>query len=233
MSEPFDDALAHLEGALGHSFANPALLREALTHRSTTTGRDELGYERLEFLGDRVLGLCVAHMLYRHFPREAEGKLAVRHTDLVRRETLAEVARSIDLGAHIVMSRDAECSGARENATVLSDVMEAVLAALFLDGGLAAAESCVERLWSQRMRETQRPPRDAKTRLQEWALGHGLPLPIYAMLERTGPDHAPTITVSCAVQGLGESRAQGGSKRAAEQCAAEELLARAQQGDKP
>ena len=123
MSRDFPATLAHLEAALGHRFASPDLLREALTHRSTTSRRDELGYERLEFLGDRVLGLCVAAMLYRHFPTEAEGKLAVRHTDLVRRETLAEVARLIDLGDHIAMSRDAQGSGARENATVLSDVM--------------------------------------------------------------------------------------------------------------
>ncbi|MDA0218577.1 MAG: ribonuclease III [Proteobacteria bacterium] len=232
MSRDFPATLAHLEAALGHRFATPDLLREALTHRSTTSRRDELGYERLEFLGDRVLGLCVAAMLYRHFPTEAEGKLAVRHTDLVRRETLAEVARLIDLGDHIAMSRDAQGSGARENATVLSDVMEALLGALFIDGGLAAAEACVEDLWSQRMRDTQRPPRDAKTRLQEWALGRGLPLPAYAMIDRTGPDHAPTITVTCTVQGVGETRAQGGSKRAAEQSAAEDLLARAQQGER-
>ncbi len=232
MSDDFAATLAHLEAALGHRFADPELLREALTHRSTTSGRDELGYERLEFLGDRVLGLAVSHMLYKQFPSEAEGKLAVRHTDLVRRETLAEVARQIELGAHIAMSRDAAGNGARDNPTVLSDVMEALLGALFIDGGLAAAEACVENLWSQRMRETRRPPRDAKTRLQEWALGRGLPLPAYAMLDRTGPDHAPTITVSCAVQGVGEARAEGGSKRAAEQSAAEQLLARAQQGDK-
>lgn len=232
MSEDFPATLACMEKALGHAFADPELLREALTHRSTTSRRQDLGYERLEFLGDRVLGLCVAAMLYRHFATEAEGKLAVRHTDLVRRETLAEVARQIDLGAHISMSRDAEGSGARENATVLSDVMEALLGALFLDGGLGAAEACVENLWSQRMRETRRPPRDAKTRLQEWALGRGLPLPAYAMLDRSGPDHAPTITVSCAVQGVGEVMAEGGSKRAAEQSAAEELLERVEQGDR-
>jgi len=232
MSEDFATSLAHLERALGHHFSDACLLREALTHRSTTSGRDELGYERLEFLGDRVLGLCVAAMLYRHFPREAEGKLAVRHTDLVRRETLAEVARLIELGEHIAMSRDAQGSGARENATVLSDVMEALLGALFIDGGMAAAEACVENLWSQRMRETHKPPRDAKTRLQEWALGRALPLPAYAMIERTGPDHAPTITMTCAVQGVGEASASAGSKRAAEQSAAEELLARAQQGER-
>lgn len=226
MNQVADHARAAIEGALGHRFADPGLLRDALTHRSATTGRAELGYERLEFLGDRVLGLCVAAMLYRHFEREPEGKLAVRHTDLVRRETLAEIARHLDIGPYIAMSRDAEGSGGRDNTTVLSDVMEALLAALFLDGGLAAAETCVERLWAERMRTTDRPPRDAKTRLQEWALGRGLPLPSYAMLDRTGPDHAPTITVSCVVEGVGRSEARGGSKRAAEQSAAEAMLDR-------
>lgn len=230
MSREFDEARRALESVLGHAFDDPGLLREALTHRSATRGRNDPGYERLEFLGDRVLGLCIADMLYRHFRHEPEGKLAVRHTDLVRRETLAEVARQVDLGAHIAMSRDAEANGARDNTTVLSDAMEALLAALFLDGGLAAAEAFVERLWAERMRTTDRPPRDAKTRLQEWALGRALPLPSYAMLDRTGPDHAPTITVSCVVEGIGRTTAEGGSKRAAEQSAAEIMLARVGEG---
>lgn len=231
MSGGFEAVRAVIETALGHRFAEPSLLREALTHRSAAATRSDPGYERLEFLGDRVLGLCVAAMLYRHFAEEAEGKLAVRHTDLVRRETLADVARQIGLGPLISVSRDAEGSGARENTTVLSDVMEAMLGALYLDGGLAAAEACVERYWTERMRTTHRPPRDAKTRLQEWALGRGLPLPSYIMMERTGPDHAPTITVSCEVVGIGRTVAEGGSKRAAEQSAAEELLALAEQGE--
>jgi ribonuclease-3 len=229
MTAPGPENLAAIAAALGHDFADPALLVEALTHRSAAASRTDLGYERLEFLGDRVLGLCVAEMLYRHYAGEAEGMLAVRHTDLVRRETLADVAVQLGIGRHIVMSRDAAGNGARDNTTVLSDVMEALIAALYIDGGLAAASAFVERHWALRMRTTQRPPRDAKTRLQEWALGRALPLPAYTMVDRTGPDHAPTITVACEVAGLGRTTARGGSRRAAEQSAAEEMLMLAQE----
>ncbi len=217
-----------LEAALGHRFAEPALLEEALTHRSAAANRRDPGYERLEFLGDRVLGLCIAAMLFRHFSSEAEGKLAVRHTDLVRRETLAEIALQLDLGSHVRMSRDAGANGGRDNATVLSDVLEAILAALFVDGGLVVVEAFVQRYRAERMKTTRRPPRDAKTRLQEWALGRGLALPSYAMIEQTGPDHAPAISVSCVVEGLAETNAVAGSKRAAEQLAADRMLAQAQ-----
>jgi len=214
-----------VERALGHSFHDPDLMLAALTHRSAVSARGAYGYERLEFLGDRVLGLCVADMLYRAFADEPEGSLAVRHTELVRKETLAEIASELGFGNFVLLATDAPHLRSRGLQTVLADVAEALIAALYLDGGLSAARAFVERHWAERMRAVESPRRDAKTRLQEWALGRGLPLPAYTMLERTGPDHAPTITVACEVEGLGRTTARGSSKRAAEQSAAEELLA--------
>ena len=213
-----------LENLLGHRFADATLLKQAVTHRSVARGSFKDGYERLEFLGDRVLNMAVAAMLYRSFPEEAEGKLSMRHVDLVRKETLAELSKELGLDALIQMSAGEEQGGIRESATVLADVMEAVIAALYLDGGEATAVQFVERHWSSRMNAYRQPPRDAKTRLQEWALGSALPLPTYAMLEKTGPAHAPTITVSVTIEGVGEITAQGPSRRVAEQDAAREAL---------
>ncbi len=209
-----------LENLLGHRFSDSTLLKQAVTHRSAARSSFKDGYERLEFLGDRVLNMAVAAMLYREFPDEAEGKLSMRHVDLVRKETLAELSQELSLDTLIQMSSGEEQGGIRKSATVLADVMEAVIAALYLDGGEAVAIGFVERHWSVRMRAYRKPPRDAKTCLQEWALGRALPLPSYEMLEKTGPAHAPTITVSVNIEGLGEITAQGPSRRVAEQDAA-------------
>jgi len=172
-------ALAPLFEALGHRFEHVELLQEALTHPSARArrGGPKRGYERLEFLGDRVLGLIIAELLWRRFPDEAEGALTRRHTSLVRRETLTGIAKEIGLGTHILLSAGEEAAGARANPSVLADVCEAVIAAIYLDGGLAAASSFVERAWEQRLTKLGAPPRDPKTALQEWAQARGRALP--------------------------------------------------------
>lgn len=209
--------------ALGYTFSSPALLDEALTHRSAAPRRSE-GYERLEFLGDRVLALVVTDMLLAAFPDEQEGALARRLAALVRQETLADVAREIGLGAHIRLSRSEADTGGRENNAILSDVCEAVIAAIYSDGGLDSVRPFIERHWAGRLAAAVAPPQDSKTALQEWAQGRGLPLPEYSVVSRKGPDHAPAFTVSVSVKGKPSAEGTGASKRAAEQIAAQRLM---------
>jgi len=215
---------AALEERLGYRFKTPVLLDRALTHGSLGGGLDS--YERLEFLGDRVVNLIVAHMLYERFPREPEGSLARRHTALVRGETLARVAQTLSLGPLIRLSKGEVDLGGRDNPALQADVCEAVLGALYLDGGLDVAAQVVRRHWTPLMDEDLSPPKDPKTGLQEWAQGRGLPLPVYQTVAASGPDHAPTFTVAVRVQGQGEARAEGSSKRQAEHKAAAALLER-------
>lgn len=219
-------ALPGLEDVLGHAFSDAGLWQRAVTHRSAAPGGGP-GYERLEFLGDRVLGMAVAAMLYRHFPAENEGRLSQRYAQLVRKETLAAIARQLAIGDHLRMAAGEEQRGIRDNPAVLADVLEALVAALYLDGGTAPAFAFVERHWRPHMTAQREPPRDAKTRLQEWALARGLPLPSYRLLARCGPDHAPTIAVAASVEGLARQEASGPSRRAAEQEAARKLLEKA------
>ena len=214
-----------LKSVLGHEFVNTNLLAEALMHRSATF-RDRPNYERLEFLGDRDLGFTIADLLLDAYPNEEEGALAKRHADLVRRETLAEVARDAGFGPHIKMSRGEAESGGRENDAILADVCEALIAAVYRDGGIEPARRFIARYWSHRLQAPVCPPEDAKTSLQEWAQGQGLPLPNYRMVRREGPDHAPEFTVAVGVQGWKETEGRGSSKRTAERAAAEALLAR-------
>jgi ribonuclease-3 len=218
-----------LQPVLGYRFRDPRLLGQALTHASVAGADAGLSNERLEFLGDRVLGLLVARILYQRFPAEPEGALARRHAALVRRETLAGVAEAIRLGELVRMSRGEEDAGGRGNPGLLADACEALLAALFLDGGLEAAEAFVELMWRPLLGEDAAPPEDAKTALQEWAQARGLPLPRYRELARAGPSHAPVFSVSVEVDGLTPSVATGSSKRAAEKAAARQLLDRIRQ----
>ena len=221
---------ATLSEALGHRFAQPDLLRRALTHpsaigtgaRQRDRGQDD--YERLEFLGDRVLGLIIADLLFHRFPDESEGALAKRFAMLVRRESLARVAQRIDLGRHLLLSRGEMEAGGRESQTLLGDACEAVIGALYLDGGLEVAAAFVRRHWEPLMAEDLRPPQDAKTALQEWAQGAGLPLPVYRTVRTEGPPHEPLFAVEVQVQGQAPATGTGRSKRAAEQIAAETLL---------
>jgi len=213
---------------LGHRFADPKLLAEALTHSSAHArrGSPRQSYERLEFLGDRVLGLVVAELLWRRFPEEAEGELTRRHTGLVRRESLVEVARALGLGAFVILSQGEAQAGARDTPSVLADACEAVIAALYLDGGLEAARAFVHRYWEPLLQGTATPPRDAKTALQEWAQGRGRGLPTYETVSVAGPAHKRVFTVSARVEGAEPATASGSSKRAAETAAAAELIAR-------
>lgn len=214
-----------LSARLGHRFDRPALLRQALTHASgVARGRHGDSYERLEFLGDRVLSLVVAELLIEGFPDEREGEIARRHAALVRREALAEVAAGIDLGAAILLSRGEAEAGGHRNPAILADVCEAVIAALYIDGGLECARGFIERHWRPRIDAEARPPMDAKTTLQEWAQGRSLPLPSYRETGRQGPDHGPVFTVEVAVVGQASVRGTGASKREAQQAAAARLL---------
>ena len=212
-----------LSPILGHQFARPALLAEALTHPSVKTRGH--AYQRLEFLGDRVLGLIVADMLLAAFPSEDEGALAKRLAALVRREALANVAAGIDLGQYLTLSKGEDETGGRSNPALLADAMEAVIGALYVDDGLAAAEGFVRRHWTAMMETAGAPPQDAKTRLQEWAQGAAKPLPDYTTVSVEGPPHAPTFAVEARVEGFPGATAKGPSKRAAEQAAAAAVLA--------
>ncbi len=215
-----------LETILGHRISSEELLTRALTHTSITKSRSDRGntYERLEFLGDRVLGLVVARLLFDFHADENEGALSRRLTALVRREALVRVAENIDLGRHIILSPGEEDAGGRSNPGILADICEALIAALYLDGGLPAAEHFIRANWTDLMKETPTPPRDAKTELQEWAQGRGLPLPMYSETGREGPAHSPIFTIEVAVQGEAAVCGRGTSKRSAEQQAAGALL---------
>lgn len=217
-----------LSAALGHRFARPDLLAQALTHPSVDHGRRGKGrqpdYERLEFLGDRVLGLVVADMLFRRYPDEPEGALARRFTALVRREAVARVAERIGLGPHLAMARGDEEAGGRSNQGILADACEAVIGALFADAGYEVAAAFVRGQWSEQMEETAAPPKDAKTALQEWAQGRGRALPAYRVVGAEGPPHDPVFEVAVEVAGLAAASGRGPSKRVAEQAAAAALL---------
>lgn len=211
-----------LESRLGHSFKNTSLLIEALTHPSASQPLKP-SYQRLEFLGDRVLGLVVAHLLIERFPHEAEGDLAKRHAQLVSREAAARAARALDIGPFIKFSKGELDAGGADSASALGDVIEALLGAVYLDGGLAPAETLARRLWEPMLSLDLSPPRDAKTALQEWSQARSLGLPIYRVLEQSGPAHDPKFEIE-AVVGEEKARGTGSSKRAAEQMAAKALL---------
>jgi len=215
--------LTRLERALGHSFADPKLLRRALTHSSASTTALHSN-ERLEFLGDRVLGLAIAKMLLAQFPDEDEGALGYRFTALARAESLARVAEEMRLSDHVILSPREQETGGRRKEGIISNACEAVIAALFIDGGFEAAEQFIRRNWQPLVDEDTKPPKDAKTRLQELAQSQGLPLPHYDAVERQGPDHAPTFVVEVSLGGYQPVRASGPSKRAAEQAAADLML---------
>ena len=214
-----------LEEALGHRFADRELLKRALTHASLGAAHSN---ERLEFLGDRVLGLIVADRLYKDFPAEAEGGLAVRLNALVRRDACARVAELAGLANHLIMATSESASGGRKKAALLSGAVEAVIAALYLDGGYDAAKTFVLRYWDEAFASLAPELRDAKTALQEWAQGAAGPraMPNYRVTNREGPDHAPLFTVEARVGKLEPQSGDGPTKRDAEQDAARRLLVR-------
>ena len=216
--------LKAFEDRIGYHFTKPAFLNRAVTHASmSSANRDD--NQRLEFLGDRVLGLVMAEALLALDPKATEGQLAPRYNALVRKETCADVARQIDLGTVMKLGRSEMISGGRRKQALLGDGIEAVIAAVYLDGGFAAAKDLVLRLWGSRVERVEADARDAKTALQEWAQARKLPPPQYVQTHRKGPDHAPVFTIAARLENGCEATATAPSKRAAEQAAAATLLA--------
>lgn len=220
--------LRAFEARIGHRFTRPDLLIRALTHGSVSspTRSDN---QRLEFLGDRVLGLVLATALLDHDQAASEGQLAPRFNALVRKETCADVARQIDLGAVLKLGRSEMLSGGRRKQALLGDAMEAVIAAVYRDAGFEVAGAMIRRLWGARITQVDADARDAKTALQEWVQARGQQPPAYVELARTGPDHAPVFTIAARLQSGDEAQASAGSKRQAEQAAASALLQQLEQ----
>ncbi|NGM45696.1 ribonuclease III [Rhodobacter sp. SGA-6-6] len=223
------DLLA-FQARIGHEFRRPELLLRAVTHASigSATRPDN---QRLEFLGDRVLGLTMAEALLAADKAATEGQLAPRFNALVRKETCAEVAREVALGDVLKLGRSEMLSGGRRKEALLGDAMEAVIAAVHLDAGFEAARALVLRLWGARIGTVEADARDPKTALQEWAQARGMPPPAYAETGRKGPDHQPVFTVLVSLASGEAAEAAAGSKRAAEQAAARALLERMEAGD--
>lgn len=208
------------EKALGHRFRQTGLLKRALTHSSA--GQPD--YERIEFLGDRVLGFIIAAWLYADLGDEAEGKLSRRFADLVSRETCAEVARDIGVAEHIILGNQARGDRAHQSDNVLGDVCEALIGALYLDAGIDAAAAFVRRSWAPYMALDARAPKHPKSALQEWANGRGLRSPVYEVIDRSGPQHAPVFRVRVTVRGQDPVEAEGSNKQEAETAAAQAML---------
>jgi ribonuclease-3 len=217
--------LQALEARLGHRFARPALLLRAVTHASMSgPGRED--NQRLEFLGDRVLGLVMAEALLEADRDATEGVLAPRFNALVRKETCAEIARELGLGEALKLGRSEQLSGGRRKMALLGDAMEAVIAAVYVDAGFEAARTLILRHWGARVDTVQQDAKDAKTALQEWAQARGLDPPSYVQTARSGPDHAPVFTIEARLSTGDAAQATAGNKRQAEQIAAKALLER-------
>lgn len=227
MSRKGRPPLTELEAALGHRFTDRALLEHALTHISALPVASRIAsYQRLEFLGDRVLGLTVADMLFHAYPDDEEGAMSRRLADLVRKETCAAVAATWNVGPHLKLGTGESQSGVRKRTTILGDVCEALIGAVFLDGGYEVARGTVERGWGERLRSPLTPPSDAKTALQEWAQARTLKAPTYRLVSRTGPDHNPRFVIAVDVETQQSAEGEGRSKRLAEMAAAAAFMAR-------
>ena len=236
-----EDALATMQDLLGHVFSKPELLQEALTHRSAVSGRDPRkakrnlppkgsgSNERLEFIGDRVLGLLMAEWLLERYPQEQEGALGPRHAHLVSRTVLADIADGIGLSSALQISPHEEAAGIRKLTSIRADAMEALLGALYLDAGLEPARQVVRRQWGSRIDSHARPHKEPKTLLQEFLLSKGQALPKYELLSTEGPSHAPVFRVSVSARGM-TGNGEAGSKRLAESAAATDLLNKLGQG---
>ncbi|BDW86886.1 ribonuclease III [Roseicyclus marinus] len=214
---------------LGHDFADPEWITRALTH-SSLSSPTRPDNQRLEFLGDRVLGLVMAEAVLAHDTQAREGQLAPRFNALVRKETCADVAREIDLGAVLRLGKSEMSTGGRRKTALLGDAMEAVIAAVYMDGGFDAARAVILRLWGARVAGVAEDARDAKTALQEWAQARGMTPPVYTEVSRSGPDHAPLFQVEARLSDGTAVTAEGRVKRQAEQAAARALLDRLERG---
>jgi len=226
--KPSKDLMAFMD-RLGHRFADPGLLARALTH-SSLSSPNRGDNQRLEFLGDRVLGLVMAQAVLAADEAAREGQLAPRFNALVRKETCADVAREIDLGAAMRLGKSEMSAGGRRRMALLGDGMEAVIAAVYLDAGFEVAQALVLRLWGERVATVEADARDAKTALQEWAQARGMEPPAYAEIARSGPDHAPVFRVRVALATGESAEAEAKAKRQAEQAAAQALLDRVEAG---
>jgi ribonuclease-3 len=219
LNEP-DDLLGWLAAVLGHRPRDEALFTRALTHSS----RGEDHYERLEFLGDRVLGLTIATWLYQLFPEEPEGKLSRRFNALVSGETCAEIARELGIGEHVILGKQAREDGAADSDNVLGDVVESLTGALYLEAGFDAAGAFIRRAWSDRVSTHDKAPKHPKSALQEWAAANEKKPPAYETMDRSGPQHAPRFVIEVSINGVGSATAEGLSKQEAETAAAKALL---------
>lgn len=220
-----DADLGPLEARIGVNFSDKALLRQALRHVSACAKRAD-SYQRLEFLGDRVLGLAVADLLFEHFPDAAEGELSRRLAELVRRETCAEVAAEWGVAPFIILGGGEAQSGGAQKAAILGDICESIIGAVFVDAGFDAARRLVRESFATRLDQARASLRDPKSMLQEWAQGRGLATPVYRLDGQTGPDHAPRFLISAVIDGFEAAQGEGSSKRHAEQAAAEAFIAR-------
>lgn len=214
-------SIEELETLIGYSFKDKALLQTAMTHSST--GAD-VNYERLEFLGDRVLGLVVSEILYEKFENEKEGDLAKRLASLVQGSWLAKVAEEIHLGDYMSFSSSERESGGDHNENILSDGMESLIGALYLDADLKTCRTFIEKFWGDAFYQMKKPPQHPKTALQEWAQGKGLPLPTYKIVGQSGPDHAPVFNIEVSVHGFASVTAEGRSRQLAEKAAAKAFI---------
>ncbi|MEO7240710.1 MAG: ribonuclease III [Sphingomicrobium sp.] len=214
------DVASFVRDALGHEPNDVASFEQALTHPSF--GRKN--YQRLEFLGDRVLGLMMAEWLSERFPAEQEGALSHRFTTLVSRVQCAQVGYDIGVPDHLRLGKQAWDDGAARSDNVVGDAVEALIGALFLDGGIEAARAFIRRGWAKLVEGQSSAPRHPKSLLHEWAEGNGRKPPVYEVVERSGPPHAPRFTVKASVRGLGEAQGEGSSKQDAETAAATALL---------
>lgn len=216
-----------LEKHLGYTFKNRELFERALTHASVRSQRGaRVDNERLEFIGDRVLGLAIAELLHENHPDATEGELARRYNRLVRGQACAAVARKIGVGPHLILSDSEAESGGREKDTILADALEALLGAIFIEAGFETARKVVRALWTTQFEALPHVVADPKSALQEWAQGRGLDLPEYIEISRSGPDHAPRFVTEVHIAGRKPARGEGATKRQAEQAAASILLAR-------
>ncbi len=217
MARPITD----LEETLGYSFKNPELLRNALTHSSRGEAKN---YERLEFLGDRVLGLVVADLLFYTFPNEKEGDLAKRLASLVQGATLAKLSARISLGDYILFSDAEAAAGGAENDHILADVFEAVIGAIYVDGGFSPCQKIITEHWTDVLHTMKEPPLHPKTAIQEWAQSKGFPLPVYEISGQSGPDHAPVFEIQLFIKGHAPITASGRSRAEAEKNAAKAFM---------
>lgn len=220
-----------LENKLGYDFVKKSLFRKALTHRSAVyeqkyahkKRKRARSNERLEFIGDRVLGLVMAEWLLERFPDEQEGDLGPRHANLVSKTVLAKIASKLEIHNSIHVASHEEKAGVNYTESVLADAVEAILGAMYLDGGLEPVRKFVRKLWVDIMKAQALPPKDSKTALQEWLLTRGLPLPVYELVSQEGPSHTPVFIINVKAQNM-EGQGKGGSKRSAQSAAAKDLL---------